>query len=436
EWYERLDRQPGLLYLPHAYVVPGGHFNEMYGWDSYFMARGAIADGRSDLARAMLENFVYQIEHYGKIGNSNRSYHRGRSQPPFLGALARSVSEAMPPGPERDAVIRRALQAGERELREIWLSPPRITPTGLSLYRDEWNGPLPETSGQHYKVWRGDDPEFRAHQRAVRESGWDMTLRFGERGHRTIPVCLNALLYGYERDLAELYRQLDGAGSPDASRLDAAAEARRKKMNELMWDEARGLFFDWDVDRSARNDYEHVASYYALFVGLASEAQARRIVERLPAFEMAGGLAVSSERSRHGAAGEQLQWDWPYGWAPHQILAVEGLRRYGFGREADRVSIAWLSMLFDIAGANNGLVKEKYDVVNRSADVPVEYGNQGGDRGPFAHYPAGCAPEQACAPELTLVDLSSRAIGFGWTNASVSLLLDGLSEAARQRLEQ
>src|SRR5262249_48605505 len=24
----------GLLYLPHPYVVPGGRFNEMYGWDS------------------------------------------------------------------------------------------------------------------------------------------------------------------------------------------------------------------------------------------------------------------------------------------------------------------------------------------------------------------------------------------------------------------
>jgi len=24
----------GLLYLPNAYVVPGGFFNEMYGWDS------------------------------------------------------------------------------------------------------------------------------------------------------------------------------------------------------------------------------------------------------------------------------------------------------------------------------------------------------------------------------------------------------------------
>src|ERR1700730_15387663 len=27
---------PGLLYLEHKYVVPGGRFNEMYGWDSYF----------------------------------------------------------------------------------------------------------------------------------------------------------------------------------------------------------------------------------------------------------------------------------------------------------------------------------------------------------------------------------------------------------------
>src|SRR5690348_13166049 len=27
----------GLLYLPNRYVVPGGRFNEMYGWDSYFI---------------------------------------------------------------------------------------------------------------------------------------------------------------------------------------------------------------------------------------------------------------------------------------------------------------------------------------------------------------------------------------------------------------
>jgi alpha,alpha-trehalase len=28
---------PGLLYLPLPYIVPGGRFNEMYGWDSFLL---------------------------------------------------------------------------------------------------------------------------------------------------------------------------------------------------------------------------------------------------------------------------------------------------------------------------------------------------------------------------------------------------------------
>src|SRR5262249_34789297 len=37
-------RDQGLLYLPHPYVVPGGRFNEMYGWDSYFIQLGLLRD--------------------------------------------------------------------------------------------------------------------------------------------------------------------------------------------------------------------------------------------------------------------------------------------------------------------------------------------------------------------------------------------------------
>ncbi|KAJ3047756.1 alpha,alpha-trehalase nth1, partial [Quaeritorhiza haematococci] len=54
------------------FVVPGGRFNEMYGWDSYFEAWGLLIDGRVELARAMCDNFAYEIEHYGKILNANR----------------------------------------------------------------------------------------------------------------------------------------------------------------------------------------------------------------------------------------------------------------------------------------------------------------------------------------------------------------------------
>ena len=38
-------KDQGLLYLPYPYVVPGGRFNEMYGWDSYFIQVGLLRDG-------------------------------------------------------------------------------------------------------------------------------------------------------------------------------------------------------------------------------------------------------------------------------------------------------------------------------------------------------------------------------------------------------
>jgi alpha,alpha-trehalase len=75
---------PGLLYLENKYVVPGGRFNEMYGWDSYFIVRGLLRAGRVELARGMVDNFFFEIEHYGAMLNANRTYYLTRSQPPFL----------------------------------------------------------------------------------------------------------------------------------------------------------------------------------------------------------------------------------------------------------------------------------------------------------------------------------------------------------------
>src|SRR5215469_13628824 len=77
----------GLLYLLNPYVVPGGRFNEMYGWYSYFIIRGLLSDNQPDLARGMIENFFYEIEHYGALLNANRTYYFTRSQPPFLTSM-------------------------------------------------------------------------------------------------------------------------------------------------------------------------------------------------------------------------------------------------------------------------------------------------------------------------------------------------------------
>ena len=116
-------REHGLLYLPRPYVVPGGRFNEMYGWDSYFIQVGLLRDGELERARDMVENFVYQILHYGTILNANRTYFLSRSQPPFLTRMILGVYEQT----GDQAWLRRTLPAIEQYYR-FWTTEPHAVP--------------------------------------------------------------------------------------------------------------------------------------------------------------------------------------------------------------------------------------------------------------------------------------------------------------------
>ncbi|WNG17355.1 trehalase family glycosidase [Cystobacter fuscus] len=413
EDWRTLMREPGMLYLPNPYIVPGGRFVQMFGWDSYFNARGALSSGRVELARDMLENQLYEIEHYGKIPNSNLSYHLSRTQPPLMPRLALEVNAAR----SDRRLLKRVARVAEMEWEEVFRTGPRATPGGLSRYHDDADGPDAEDLSAFYDGARPDDAEFHRHDRAIRESGWDMCHRFATATHHHEPVCLNSLLFQYEMDLAAVWRRIEGEDSPRAARFTKAARARARTMRARFWDAERGLFFDHDFVAGRRSTYESLATFYPLWTGWASREEAASVAAALPRFLHDGGLTSSTRASREAAGGENLQWDWPFGWAPHQIIAVEGLRRYGFHAEADAVAYRWLSMVLDIAGSHNGLIKEKYDVVRCSAEVPVEYGNQGADRG------ALFAPR------------SERTLGFAWTNASVLLLLDGLSPGLREALD-
>ena len=104
QYVKECNDKPGILALKLEadgdhdvngvpFVVPGGRFNEMYGWDSYFESVGLLIDGKVDLAKAMADNFQYEIEYYGKILNANRSYYLTRTQPPFYTSLIREVFE-------------------------------------------------------------------------------------------------------------------------------------------------------------------------------------------------------------------------------------------------------------------------------------------------------------------------------------------------------
>jgi alpha,alpha-trehalase len=410
---------PGLLYLPRPYVVPGGRFNEMYGWDSYFIEVGLLRDGETELARDMVENFLYEVGHYGQVLNANRTYYLTRSQPPFLTRMILGVYER---SGDR-AWLRRTAAAVEKYYR-YWTEGPHFTPqTGLSRYFDSGAGPAPEVLAderdaegrthydrvrEFYRTHEVSDydvrkfydrardeltPAFYKGDRSMRESGFDPSNRFGPFSadiNAYNPVCLNSLLYVYERDAARIMRLL---GRQREARLwDGRASARRELINRLMWDERQGLYYDYNFEKREVRRYPFVTTFYPLWAGVATPHQAARVAANLGLFERAGGLQTSANVSGS-------QWDAPYGWAPMQLIAAAGLGRYGYRREAERVSINFLSLVLKDFIEHNTIV-EKYDVTRRTSSLGA------GLRFGYA----------------------SNEIGFGWTNAAFTELYARLPE--------
>ena len=144
----------GLLYLPNKYVVPGGRFNEMYGWDSYFIIRGLLLAGKVELARDMVDNFFFEIEHYGAMLNANRTYYLTRSQPPFLSSAFVDVYQATPHDKPDTAWLERAYADLQKDY-EMWMHDPhRAGDTGLSRYYDFGDGPPAEAIKDESGIYR------------------------------------------------------------------------------------------------------------------------------------------------------------------------------------------------------------------------------------------------------------------------------------------
>ena len=103
------------LPLPFRYLVPGGRFQEIYYWDSYFTMLGLEESGRHDLTVDMVRNFAWLIDQYGHVPNGNRSYYLSRSQPPFFALMVELLAAR-----EGAGAYRRFLPQLRREY-EFWM---------------------------------------------------------------------------------------------------------------------------------------------------------------------------------------------------------------------------------------------------------------------------------------------------------------------------
>ena len=219
------------------------------------------------------------------------------------------------------------------------------------------------------------------HDRAVRESGHDTTYRLDGRCAHLCTVDLNSLLYRYERDLARFLEMFSVPGE-SAADWSQRAEDRKAAMNKWLWNEQSGQFFDWNFVKEEAVIYDSATAFWTLWAEVASPTQADALIDALlPKLEMPGGVVSGTEQSRGSISLERpsRQWDFPYGWAPHQIMIWQGLLRYGRGETARRLAYRWLFTILNAYSNYNGVVPEKFDVVTGSHRVDVEYGNVGTD---------------------------------------------------------
>ena len=340
------------LGLPNKFVSPndGIYKNDQFYWDSYFIILGLVKCGRTELAKGMIENFIFLQKRFNIIPMRNKFYNLGSSQIPFLTSMIKEVFNNT--GDKR--WLKTAIRAAEHELTNYWmnksLTEVHLVYKGLSRYCD------------HYIT----------HLAAEHESGWDMTSRFHNHCLDYLPIDLNCALYKYETDLAEFYQTTRSKMKYNQYILQS--EKRRKTINKLLWNFDKGFYFDYDYKHKKQSGFYSIAGFYPLWAKLATHAQAKKMVANLNLFEYDGGLANTQ---RHGLSEEYKQHDYPNGWPHQQWIVIKGLMNYGFRYDAERIAGKFLDLNKKIL-KRTGKLWEKYDVVKCDIGKSERYETQPG----------------------------------------------------------
>ena len=199
---------------------------------------------------------------------------------------------------------------------------------------------------------------------AYAESGWDCTSRFKFNAQDHNWLDLNARLYGMEKDLEYFAGLLDNV---EENKWKQKAIKRSVLMNELMWNEKKNMFCDYNFVKMEKSDFLSAAVFYPLYVGMATEEQAKKIYELLPNLEYAYGVACSQDKDLF-----HLQWDYPHGWACIQYIIIKGLLNYGYKEAAERIARKYLTTV-ETNFEKTGAIWEKYNMVTGSVSVTKEY---------------------------------------------------------------
>jgi alpha,alpha-trehalase len=375
-WQKLARRTPvsskgSILPLPYEFLVANEtRFDELYYWDSFFGIKGLLVTERWEMAAKTVENFLFEIRRFGMIPNANRDYYLSRSQPPFISSMVREVFDSTDAPLKQKWLRERAYPLMKHDLEDFWMdSKGRFDgKTGLHHHYDDINYPRPERHSSDKEIAsNADDPyglglTYRD-TRAVAESGLDFTDALGKEAANTANVLLNSMIYKYMKDM-EYFARLLGEYDDEKYFRDLAMK-KKAAMNRYLWDETAKTFKNYNLRSNGSIDGLYAEIFTTMYVGVASKKQARALVEKLSLLEREGGVMSSLFTNSHH------QWDGYNGWAPLHFFIIEGLRKYGYNAEAERIATKLANSYAQIH-RQHGVFLERIDV--RAGTKPEDDG--------------------------------------------------------------
>ncbi|PSN32620.1 Trehalase [Blattella germanica] len=391
-----------MLYVPNAFIVPGGRFREFYYWDSYWIVLGLLHSEMYDTVKGMLSNYLELVRKYGLVPNGGRVYYIGRSQPPLLIPMMRAYYKAT----NDVKFVSQNLFLLEEEYA-FWITnrTVKIKVEGqthtLLRFNDETHGPRPESyredhNAAHLMATEAEKEAYYAEMKAAAESGRDFSSRwfifnatnngdlFDTKVRYIIPVDLNAVIQWNAKLLAKFCSILKLNNK--AAYYQKEADKWSNAIQKVLWHEDVGCWLDWDLLNGIRRNYFYPSNLSPLWTKSYPKGQdskiASKIINYLQKFNLdnyPGGIPSSFMMS-----GEQ--WDFPNIWSPLEDMVISGLDNLEDGKAKDMArthAFKWVYTMY------RGYLKtkamyEKYDAtVSGAPGAGGEYVNQ---------------------------------IGFGWTN--------------------
>nr|XP_053607357.1 uncharacterized protein LOC128673501 [Plodia interpunctella] len=403
--FENPDRH-SLIPVSHGFIIPGGRFKELYYWDTYWIIEGLLVSGMTDTVKNVIENLMELVEKVGHIPNGSRWYYQQRSQPPLLTAMVAAYFEQT----SDTEFLANKIDILEKEIK-YWLDTQIVafekdgrTYTLLRYYAPS-EGPRPESYYEDYtnaQKFETEDRkrEFYVDLKSAAESGWDFSSRWfieqdgSNDGDLTmihtkdlIPVDLNAIFANALNNMAYFKAVLKRPN--EAAHWGYLARQWRSSIEDVLWDEEGGVWFDYDMSHKKHRKYFFASNIAPLWMGAIEdsflEKHAHRVVKYLrnsKGLDYPGGIPASLNYTKE-------QWDFPNAWPPLVSIVVNALEMIGT-EEAQKLA-------FDVAqtwvrACHKGFTEHKQMFEKYDVQTPGGFGDGG---------------------EYTL------QFGFGWSNGVV-----------------